>query len=277
MKYTPLLLILLFFSDCTTYVQVFKTKSSTGLKSDDGYVFENDSVKIEYNFWAEHGVLYFTVFNKLNTPLYIDWKKSSFIRDDQKLDYYTDVERTNSSTEYSSLIYSYAYWGINEGVANTASVKTKPERITFIAPHSEIKKNQFYLLNATGVALRNDVKVAQVKNTKDTSKTATVFYKIYKEPKESMLVFRNFLTFSTTEDFKTEFYVDNGFYLSKLTEMKTGQFQGKVSRTRDAQNNYVGDYEYPYENGCAFFITNIPFPIIGSGEAKKILNDNLKK
>lgn len=265
MKYYPLLLILLFFSACASYVQVFKTKSTSGLKSDDGYVFENDTVKIEYDFWAEHGVLSFSVYNKLNIPLYIDWKKSSFIRNDQKLDYYIDVEKTNSSTEYSGSIFTYAYWGITDGVANTASVKTKPERITFIAPHSEIKKNQFYLLNVSGVALRSDVKESEVKSSLDTSKRATVSYKLYKEPKESILTFRNFLTFSTTEDFKAEFYVDNGFYLSKITEMKTKQFQGKFNQPKSEQNNYLGDYDYPYEDGSGFFITNVPLELTVKG------------
>ncbi len=38
----------------------------------NGFVFENDTVRISYFFWAHHGKFEFTIENKMTTPIYID-------------------------------------------------------------------------------------------------------------------------------------------------------------------------------------------------------------
>lgn len=78
MKKTILLitLALALFSSCSKqFIQVFDT-STTNTKLTDGFwVYETDSIKLTYSFWADKGVMSFSVYNKLNKPIYIDWKK----------------------------------------------------------------------------------------------------------------------------------------------------------------------------------------------------------
>src|SRR4051812_46103003 len=108
MKYTRNFgwIFLFVITSCSTrYIQVFETKSTNIKMSDDSWSFENDTVKIDYDFWTEHGVMSFAVFNKLKIPIYIDWKKSSFIVNDRKLDYWIDVSRT--SPKYFNKSYYY--------------------------------------------------------------------------------------------------------------------------------------------------------------------------
>ncbi|CAM3459957.1 hypothetical protein [Aequorivita lipolytica] len=97
----------LFGCKTTTYVQVFETKANNVKIVDETYLFENDSLKITYNLWRERGLMQFEIYNKLDTPIYIDWRKSSYIDNTVKLNYWEDVERTNAL--YSSYYYSGFY------------------------------------------------------------------------------------------------------------------------------------------------------------------------
>ncbi len=257
----PVLFLLFFVIGCSpiNYVQVFKTKPTSEITiEDDAYIFENDSLKISYDFWQEHGLLSFTVYNKLNIPLYIDWRKSSYVRNEQKLDYWNDIETTNASTEYKTYTWggSRSYYNngplpgpatinssVSNGSANTTAIKTKPERITFLAPKSKISKQQFVLFPEAGVRLSSETaKYSKLNRTDDTAKMTTLIYRDY-PPDETILAFRNFLTLSTSENFANEFYVDNGFYLNRILTMDLRHFLGP--------NHYK--YELPYADSRYFY------------------------
>jgi hypothetical protein len=118
---------------------------------------ENDSIQVAYVFWAENGLVGLFVHNKLNQPLYIDWKKCSYITGTTKHDYW---DETVTMTENGSSSSSASYWetffdnnrssraarnqstgaveAYSASFSNTfwSSVTsiTKPERITFIPP-----------------------------------------------------------------------------------------------------------------------------------------------
>src|ERR1700730_10311196 len=94
--FIPLMILFLNIS-CTHYVQFYETKTTSPMKVENNcYTFENDTIKIVYSFWANHGTLSYTVYNKLDVPIYIDWKKSSYVKNGEKLDYWKDRTTTNS-------------------------------------------------------------------------------------------------------------------------------------------------------------------------------------
>ena len=78
----------------------------------------------------------------------------------------------------------------------------------------------------------------------DTSKKVAVVHSNYTSD-ETPLSFRNFLTFSTSENFTNEFYADNGFYISWITIMSYRQFRGLDMGT---------NFEYPFADDKRFFI-----------------------
>ena len=78
------------FAGCASYIQVFETTSVNVPIQDGRFVYEDDSVKVVYTFWKKKGLMAFDVFNKLDVPVYIDWKKSSFVYNDYKMDYWVD-------------------------------------------------------------------------------------------------------------------------------------------------------------------------------------------
>jgi hypothetical protein len=59
---------------------------------------------------------------------------------------------------------------------------------------------------------------------------------------------------STSEKFEKEFYVDNEFYVSKVTEMNEKYFNGKI--TGKDKNNYP-TYEYPFFKELFFIINDV--------------------
>ena len=216
-----------------------------------GFVYENDSVKITYDFWSKHGLMSFEVYNKMPIPIYIDWRKCSYINKDGKYDYWKDVETIDAATISAGRDYSVntkvfnptisvpenggvtTYGTItNEGesVSGSASVskavKTKQERVTFLAPQTSIKRSQFVLFPPNGVAMvKENIEYSTVKKSYDTSKTSVLIIRNY-DSDESILPFRNFLTLSTTESFSNEFYVNNGFYVSNICTIESKHFDG---------------------------------------------------
>lgn len=213
---------------CKSYVQVFKTNSSIETDTDGFYVYENDSLKITYSLWKAKGLMTFSIYNKLDRPLYIDWKKSSYIDNSVKLNYWVDEEKTKSLSRYGSYYYDGPLLKSGSAVSTTSGESTsltiKVERITFIPPLSKYYRSQFYILPVSFFKLNTKTEFDEVPR-KDKPKKKTKVYKASFTKKNSPLVFRNFLTFSSSEDFKSEFYVDNEFYIQQVLEMDRRHFE----------------------------------------------------
>lgn len=202
--------IVMFLCSCKT-VQVYETTPTANIvERNNKFVFENDTVKIIYSFWEDRGVLSYTLYNKLSIPIYIDWKKCSFIKNGEKLDYWVDEVNSKSVSKSKSNLYSAYYFSADattKTVTNTNAVK--PERVIFIAPNSSIKRQQFVLYPYAYQSLE---KVKSISYTAETTP----------------LIFRNFISISTTENFEKEYYVDNGFYVSNRLEISKGKFSAGI-------------------------------------------------
>lgn len=249
-----LLAILIAFSSCKSLVQVMETKTTNTELIDDEYVYENDSIKITYNFWREYGSLKFTVYNKLNKPLYIDWTQSSYINNTVKRNYWVDEE--NSVSDGYSL-YGYDSNGFPKSKSKIQTKSVKPEKVTFIPPKSNFIKNQFILMPINEFRMKNADK-KKVQSKLRTGKTIEIKEMDY-DTSSSPLIFRNFLTLSFAQDFGTKFYVDNEFYLTKISELDTRDFT-TYKKDPNRKNLYARD-EFgeriiisPYYGGNNFYI-----------------------
>lgn len=254
MKYLFGVLCIVFIGGCTPiyYSQLYEAKST--FRSDGGLVFENDTVKISYYFWDENGVLAFSIYNKLNVPLYVDWKKSSFVKRDDKFDYWIDEQTGENTTEYASVRYRGIVpgWSGSTGTALTNTKTFKPERITFIAPHSKYNKYSFSIYNPKGTLLDTSIEMENVQSIWRKNYKTGMYIADF-ESDRTPLTFRNFLTLSTSEKFEKEFYVDNMFYIASIKEMTTDEFLGEAYFSSD--NTLVSPYPYKAEN--CFYVKNI--------------------
>lgn len=251
MKYLfAFIICLLFLGGCSIkYSQLYETKST--FNKDGNTEFENDTVKISYYFWEEGGVLAFSIYNKLDVPIYVDWKKSSYIRNEDKYDYWIDEQNSESNSLYAAVRYKGVLtgWG-TVGASSTSSKTVKPERITFIAPHSKYKKYTFSLYNPKGTLIDTSVSLELVPSKVNPKKQVGIYSRSYNYS-NAHTTFRNFLTISTSEKFDKEVYIDNTFYISKITEMPLDEMKGLYTGTTN-DGYYI--YTYPYKADNRFYI-----------------------
>ena len=260
MKKIFLFLILTTLISCTGYVQVFETTTEDkNLRVEDKYVYENDSIKIIYNFWQDKGTVTFSIYNKLNKPLYVDWKKSSYINNSIKLNYWEDVENTKSYERSVGITYrskTNNRFYINNSAGITNSITTKPEKITFIPPKSNYIRSQFNILPIIQLKI-NDYSSVEGEKINGKNKNQKILEKKLNK-NNTPLIFRNFLTMSYTEFFEKEFYVDNEFYISKVLKMKPEQFENFLylegNRFYEKDENGRPIRVNPYRKETSFYI-----------------------
>jgi hypothetical protein len=86
----------------------------------------------------------------------------------------------------------------------------------------------------------------------DNPNKSTKLYKTSFSKEDSPLIFRNFLTFSLKEDFKSaEFYVDNEFHVDEILEMDQRHFERyKVDESKN------GKWYVRNENGDPVRVSN---------------------
>lgn len=255
------IIAIVFYGCSSNYIQVFETTSKNDkIKKEINYVYENDSVRITYGFWGDKGIMSFAVYNKLKKPLYIDWKKSSYISNTTKINYWDDVTTTNTVERRASVgvmnnLALRKYYVANS-VGVTSSSSSKPERITFIPPNSNYYRTQFNLFPVKELKIKDFQKVEKA-SIVNKSKTITVFERSIARD-ESPLIFRNFITLSYSENFVTEFYVDNEFYVSKVTNVKPREFEGMLKKENSSfiQKDENGKYIRisPYKDEKSFYI-----------------------
>jgi capsular exopolysaccharide synthesis family protein len=128
---------LILLASCGGQIRLTETES-IGKDAVKNSVCENDDIKVSYDMWGENGIMYFSLYNKTDKPMYIDWKRSVFIYNDWKNNYW--VEKT---TTESYLVPSGA--GRNITYANKVSTVTA-ERVTFIPPKTYVSVPMTYVI-----------------------------------------------------------------------------------------------------------------------------------
>jgi hypothetical protein len=214
-----ILLVLIFSTilSCKNYVQVIRTAGVNTELKNNLLIYENDTLMISYSFWHEKGLMSFSIYNKLDKPIYVDWKKSSYIDNGVKLNYWRDEVITNSKFQ------SYIFEGDFEKGSSVSNSK-KIERITFIPPKSNFYRNSFYIYPKDYFNLKTTTEF-EVHPRNDDSTIKTNVYSVTFARENTPIVFRNFITFSFNEKFETEFYIDNEFWLTEILEMDQRHFE----------------------------------------------------
>jgi hypothetical protein len=251
MKKLLLFTFLPLFFACTPRFMVLDTQSTQVKPQADYLLYETDTLQVRYSFWFERGLMSFTVYNKLNVPIYLDWKKSSYIENSKKYNYWADTEFTESAAiRYEGVLIAPNYQG---AAIVGRSNKTKEERIVFIPPKSYIYRSSYYLLDNETVIMLNGLvyEERKVKSTITSSFGAsTTMIKTGNksfEKQNTPLAFRNFLTFSTTENFATEFYIDNEFWVSQITLIPEKELAGRE------ETKYQFNMKSNYKKPSAFY------------------------
>ncbi len=262
-------LVVVGLASCSQYVQLVETESVGKDEVSKNGVCENSDIKVTYDMWSEDGVTYFSIYNKTDKPMYIDWKRSVFIYNDWKNDYWVEKSTTESYVVPS---------GTGKNITYERKVSTVvAERYTFVPPHTYVSVPMTYVILNNGLQVNTEtsasgkttVKISQSLRTDKSLRTSIpktvgkgntkAWVKSYtKETSNNR--FRNFLTYSFDEKFTTEKFIENDFYVSKVTEMSTKNFNGPYSKVNVQakvggmkSKTRVRVYESPYRSNTSFY------------------------
>lgn len=214
-------IIILFFTQCSpTWVQLNVLKSTNCQEFNSHFQYSNDTMSISYMFWGENGNMLFTITNKLNIPIYIDWKKCNYILNGTKSEYYSETVTATTDTkgttwnanqkEYRILnLYIPSYTQ-----STSITMVSKQERVTFIPPATTIVKS-ISGINKSILPIIGGEKAYIKKGGKYKLVRETLKY----EAGTSPYVLRNYLTLSLKENFENEIFVDNKFYLAAIQDV----------------------------------------------------------
>lgn len=246
-------LLSLFISGCstTTFYEVYNVTSTSDVQLDTvaGFISENNDIRLNYNFWEDKGIMYFTVYNKAKKPLYIDLNRSHLILNDRSFDYFRNSETSNSSQTNSSsiqIVEKGEKKTVSYSTQNATVVKDKP--VYEIPPHSYIVINYFNLV---------DSKYVNCKLFNPKTFPATFRFDADSIP----LRFRNYITYSTTSAIENPQVVENSFWVDEISYMRDQDFLGKSSPNIDCPGDDAKQppekFQYPYKKPNKFYYTII--------------------
>lgn len=234
--------------------QVVELKSETSTNSDNSVIFENSDLKVSYNFWSLGGQIGFTIYNKSDKPIYLDWDKTHLIYNGFSYEYWYDIESNSQVSVSKSVSYgagsssysSQSWWGVNAKKTVTNVEKSRPKKILEIPSQSSIYVQKFHLINEPYF-------------TCDFSfdKTPKDLIDVSFEKTNSPIVFRNYITYSLDQKCDSLKVMDNSFYASKISNMDMKVFKG--NNKTENKCNYIGTkieeqtFEYPYYKPNCFF------------------------
>jgi hypothetical protein len=174
---------------------VFETTSNTLKQKKNMFCYENDTVKVLYDFWSQQGLIKFEIFNKTKQPIYVDWKKSSYISNKFKLNYYRDGETIESKSLLANYYFKPNYTPNEIAMGSTSSIVTKDERITFIPPNSKIQKAQFYILPISRLNMSPSTFFYETERNDNPTKKTIIYLQNYTE-ENSPIAFINHILIS---------------------------------------------------------------------------------
>jgi hypothetical protein len=130
-----LLVVIYFNAGAQTIYQVSEWESpSAKLDEKNNFVFSNDDVLITYNFWSSNAEVEFSIYNKSDQPITIDWSKSHFILHNYSNDYFNGSESTFSTSNLSRITGYYT----SSSTATSVSTVQRDILYTHLPPNSAV-------------------------------------------------------------------------------------------------------------------------------------------
>lgn len=219
-------------SSCMTYQHV---TLSSDLNENDlhEFVYETDSVLIRYNFNGANCPVSLYLENKLDIPMYIDWKRSSIIQNNQSKPYWQDQSIIQGTADGNS---SYSFFSTPQSFSTSTEINGsiyRNESVTFLPPHSYKLDNMIKL--ETEMIQKPGSKQGYTKTIPTASGHAKVYYYTF-EKEDSPRYYRSYLTLSTDPSFAQAFTIEHEFWVSEITETWLGP--SSFSKEKNKGNQY---------------------------------------
>ena len=230
-KVLSIAMMILNLSGCMKY-QYSTIDSNLNRNAKNEFLKENDSIQVIYNFNGHNGPIGISVKNKLDKPLFVNWKRSSIIMDGKSDTYWRDQSALTASSSGYELNWLN---GITTSRGTISGTLSRPDEISFIAPNSYIKssllnlKSDFFKINKSVKPMQTDI------NSTTGSKSGYIYYF---DDYNSLLKYRSYLTFSYDADFSRPFIFQDEFWVGEV--MKTTLSPKNIpEKSRNADTFYT--------------------------------------
>lgn len=203
------LISLFFLTNCVEY-QYVSLQSSLPQNEARSFTNENDTASITYSFSGNNCPVNIEVYNKLNVPIYVDWRRSSLIINEETIPYWRDQQNFSSVGQGSE-------WRPNQYISfqeqQTDGVIIREDAMSFIPPKSYVKVSPI-LVRSDLFEISKDTEFRNV-----IGRDGISHGKRYKfDQQNTPLSFRSYIAISATSDLSTLNYKDDTFWVSEITE-----------------------------------------------------------
>lgn len=184
------------------------------------HLLENDTLIVKYVFHGANCPVTITIVNKLDIPLYVDWRRSAVIVNNESFSYWNDIGTFRATANTSQVWWTSS---INTAHADIKGEIARNEPVSFIPPAS-YKERTPVVLNPDYVTLKGRKAEHRDLLTIGQQPVSGLQYEYFKE--DSPFRYRSYLTVSTDPDFKRSHVYENEFWVSELfqTTASPGRF-----------------------------------------------------
>lgn len=224
LKSLPLAVMALLLNSCVTYQYSTVSSSTLSMNELQEFEFENDSVRIIYNFYGQDAPVNITVENKLRVPIFIDWHNSSLILNGRSVSYaplQINIEGTTNANSYYNNSRGNGY---SSNTANLSAVASLPPSVDFVPPHSYFSRSPIGITNR----FNDDVPAAayqKVRYAVTESYSIPVKAAVFTET-SSPLRFRSYISLSIGNRDAFPVAYEHSFFVSQL--LRSNQSPGTI-------------------------------------------------
>ncbi len=226
-------IVLLLTSSCKTYQYGTVSSAKMPMNEKQEFIYESDSLRLIYNFNGPNAPVNITVQNKLQVPLYIDWRKSAVIINDRAVSYVPSEMRIEGDVQSSSYNSGTRAGGTTFGSGSINATVSLPPAIDFVPPQS------FFTRSPIGLTDRHldnvpESEFHRLKYQAAEGYNLQVKAAAFTEA-NSPLRFKSYLTLMVGEVTAKPVSYEHSFFLSQL--IFTGQPPGIIWLNKEKRGN----------------------------------------
>jgi hypothetical protein len=190
------------------------TVDSSQLKKTDHsqLTFENDTLRLTWRLEGKGGAITLNIYNKTDQPLYVNWKKSAYIRNEQA----TALFNNNLTIQGNSAAIAYRTGRATLSEGRYAASVSLPEGTDFIPPASSLSR-QLPNLERTGLlATYFSDSLPEKKSIASDGLNHSRYRAANFSEDQSPVRFKSYLTFSIGNNNPQEFAETCSFYIGEI-------------------------------------------------------------
>lgn len=263
--------LLFSLSGCVTYQFMRVSGKDISQNEKQEFVLENDSLRLKYNFYGYNAPIRIEVQNKLKKPIYIDWKRSALIVNENAISYVPPSAPISGSVSVSS---STTFNNLNRSVTTSSSGNISgsvglPPDIEFIPPASQVSKTLMGVTNSFHDNPEKDRFTVEKVLRNNVSYTGRVWRAAFDE-KDSPLRFASYLTIYVDGSTETPVVLQHNFYISEIIKSNIGPHGYRFMNDEQGDRFYVSQSnQYTKSHGYGVVlgtpVLNIPVENAGGG------------